>query len=78
LSEQKISDLEQMLEKRRALRKAAFVPGTDGETPPETVFMIVAERYGVDRARALKTLRGLAGIRCEAALFRRDGGAEGG
>jgi len=52
----KISDLERLLEKRRGLRTAAFVPGTDAETPPETLYLIVAERYGEDLARTLKNL----------------------
>ncbi len=60
-TDDKISDLEELLKKRQGLKMAAFVPGTNAETPAETVLGIVAERFGEAQARALKKLRAAQG-----------------
>jgi hypothetical protein len=57
VAEDKICTLEKLLEKWRYLKKAAFVPGTDGETPAKDIFMIVAKRFGEEQANSMKKLR---------------------
>jgi hypothetical protein len=59
--EDKICMLEKMLEQWRYAKKAAFIPGTDAETPAEDIFAIVAERFGEDQANAMKKLRARRG-----------------
>jgi hypothetical protein len=60
-TDDKISALEKLLKKRHGLKMAAFVPGTNAETPAEAIIEIVTERFGEDQARALKKLRAARG-----------------
>jgi len=60
-TDDKISALERLLKERQGLKMAAFVPGTNAETPAEAIIEIVTERFGEDQARALKKLRAARG-----------------
>jgi hypothetical protein len=60
-TDDKIANLEKMLQRRHDLKMAAFVPGTNAETPAAALIEIVAERFGEDQARALKKLRLIRG-----------------
>lgn len=64
-TDEKISALETLLKKRQGLKMAAFVPGTNAETPAEAIIEIVAERFGEEQARALKNFRAVRNIKWE-------------